>query len=117
MIINSKICFIKITKMIFLVSSLFILFSCKDKVIFKKKEVVLIKAPISFYPNRTFPLELSEDKSLIQFKWKNNELYFVDKNQILFKKYFDKYQDAFVESKDFVPQLPALPPSRTRFVW
>ena len=76
--------------MIFLVSSLFILFSCKDKVIFKKKEVVLIKAPISFYPNRTFPLELSEDKSLIQFKWKNNELYFVDKNQILFKKYFGK---------------------------
>lgn len=88
--------------MIFIISSLFILFSCKDKVILKKKEVVLIKAPISFYPNRTFPLELSEDKSLIQFKWKKNELYIVDKNQSFFKKYFEKYQDAFVESKDSI---------------
>lgn len=91
------------TKMIFFISSLFLLFSCqkKESVNLVPDKVIKLKMPISFYPNRATILNLEKDTNIVLFNWRMGELYIYNNWKVKSKQYHG-YRAIFVKSLDSI---------------
>lgn len=86
-----------------LISSLFLLFGCQDNksIDLIVEDVISLKMPIGFYPNRASILDVNKDTNIVQFNWRQGEIY-IYKNGIIDSNVYLGYKAIFVQSLDSI---------------